>query len=65
MMLISKNVKLTEKECLKALKTMEPGKSPGMSGLRAKFNKGFYTLSFIHCFIHCCNESHQKGIIMI
>ena len=33
---------LTEKECLEALKTMEPGKSPGTDGLPAEFYKVFF-----------------------
>jgi len=51
---------LSEKECLEALKTMEPGKSPGTDGLPAEFYKVFWkdVASFL---IRCFNKRHQKG----
>ena len=51
---------LTEKECLEALKTMEPGKSPGTDGLPAEFYKVFWK-DVSPFLIRCLNKSHQKG----
>jgi len=51
---------LSEKECLEALKTMEPGKSPGTDGLPAGFYKVFW--KDVSPFLICClNKSHRKG----
>jgi len=51
---------LSEKECLEALKTMEPSKSPRMDGLPAEFYK-VYWKDVSPFLILCLNKSHQKG----
>jgi len=51
---------LSEKECLEALKTMEPSKLPRMDGLLAEFYK-VYWKDVSPFLILCLNKSHQKG----
>ena len=51
---------MTEKECLEALKTMEPGKSPGTDGLPAEFYKVFWK-DVSPFLIRCLNKSYQNG----
>ena len=51
---------LSGKECLEALKTMEPGKSPGTDGLPVEFYEVFWK-DVSPFLIRCLNKSHQKG----
>ena len=51
---------LTERECLKALKTMDAGKTPGSDGLPAEFYKVFWTdISIL--LIRSLNHAYQTG----
>ena len=62
---------LTEKECLEALKNMEPDKTPGTDGLPADFYKIFWKdLSpfLISCFNYAmtqeCSQSHRDEVLL-
>ena len=55
---------LTERECLKALKTMEAGKTPGSDGLPAEFYKVFWTDISIF-LIRSLNHAYETGQLSI
>ena len=55
---------MIEKECFKALKSMESDKLPGMDGLPAEFYKVFWG-DVSPFLVSCLNKSYQKGKLAI
>ena len=55
---------LTEKECLEALRSMEPNKTPGSDGLPAEFHKVFWK-EISTTLIRALNYSYESGQLSI
>ena len=55
---------ISSEECLKAIKQMQPGKSPGTDGLPVEFYKVFW--NDISAFVvNSINTAYQKGMLSV
>ena len=51
---------LTKGECLQALKSMKPGKTPGSDGLPIEFYKAFWN-EISGCLLNAINYAYTEG----